>query len=119
MAYHTRPPASRLGERVAGPDIADCGSRCNCSSLLQDGANVACNLAVQLGEKMSVAVERHVDRRVAHTALDCLGMGALADRERDRVCLNRGTQPVQASGHPGGLPLTLVEDRPLRDCPAY
>jgi hypothetical protein len=87
---------SRLSERVAGPNTADSALRCTGCSRLQDGADVACDLAVQLGEQVSVAVQGHVDRRVAHPALDCLGMGSLGDRERDRSVPQVMLKPMSA-----------------------
>jgi hypothetical protein len=45
---------------------------------------------------VSVAVQGHVDRRVAHPALDCLGMGSLGDRERDRSVPQVVVKPMSA-----------------------
>src|ERR1039457_7515026 len=53
-----------------------------------------CDRLVELGEEVTVTVERHVDRAVAHTRLDCLRVCSCRDRERDA----RMPEVVKAAG---------------------
>ena len=57
---------------------------------------------VQLREEVAVAVERHVDRGVAHAHLDRLRVGALGDGQR-HACV---PEVVESAGQTGS-----VEDR--------
>jgi hypothetical protein len=84
----------------------------------QGGPDVVGDRLIELGEQVPVAVEGHVDGRVAHAPLDRLRVGALRDGQGDGgVAEIVKTQPVESGGSPRRLPVPLVEDGPA-DRPA-
>ena len=60
-------------------DVGCASSALRCDLFLER----RCDRFIELGEEVTVTVERHVDRAVAHTRLDCLRVCSCRDRERD------------------------------------
>src|ERR1039458_1061738 len=104
MARHVlqeSPPfkAQRSACERAMDDVGCASSALRCDLFVER----RCDRLVELGEEVAVTVERHVDRAVAHTRLDCLRVCSCREtgthRYSNRVeCPCSGSQVLHLAG---------------------